>query len=83
MNSPEWLTKRDGSLKPGLNAQTWLLTLGGHPLYRLFATTAQGQFTCVVTQSNNGKRLDGAKLYATNDAALIGGLEELRETLGW
>ena len=83
MIAPEWLTRRDGALKPGPNLQTWLLTLGGHPQHRLFATTAKGQFTCVVTQSNNGQRLDGEKLYSTSEAALAGGLDELRETLGW
>lgn len=83
MIAPEWLTNRDGSLKPGPNAQTWLLTLGGHPMHRLFATTAQGQFACVVTQSNNGQRFESGKLYPTTEAALAGGLEELRTTLGW
>ncbi|MCE9531757.1 MAG: hypothetical protein K8T89_11640 [Planctomycetes bacterium] len=83
MNPPEWLTKREGSLHTGLNPQTWLVTFNGHQLYRLFATTAKGQFTCAVTQTNNGKRLDAGKNYPSIEGALTGGLEELRERLGW
>jgi hypothetical protein len=83
MNAPEWLTRREGALKPGLDAETWIVTMSGHPAYRLFVTPAGGQFTCVITQTNNGKRLDGGKLYASVDAALAGGLEELRAKLGW
>lgn len=83
MSNPDWLSRHDGALKPGLNAQTWLVTFNGHPLYRLFATTAKGQFTCAVTQANNGQRVDGGKEYPSIDAALTGGLNELRERLGW
>nr|HMT22456.1 cytochrome b/b6 domain-containing protein [Promineifilum sp.] len=36
MNAPEWLTRREGNLKPGLNAETWVVTMNGHPAYRLF-----------------------------------------------
>ena len=83
MNAPEWLARRDGSVRPGQEASTFLVIVNGEPLYRLFATPASGQFTCVVTQTNNGKRLDGGRLYSTIEAALAGGLEELREKLGW
>ena len=83
MNVPDWLAQRGGSLQQGLNAQTWFVTLNGHMLYRLFATTAKGQLTCTVTQANNGERLDGEKLCPTVEAALVGGLDELRDKLGW
>ena len=83
MTAPDWLNKREGGLAAGLDAQTWLVTLQGQPLYRLFATTAQGKLTCVVTQTNNGERLDGGKSYVDVAAALKGGLDELREKLGW
>jgi hypothetical protein len=59
------------------------VTLDGTPQYRLDALPAKGRFTCAVVQTNNGKRLDGGKDYATREAALAGGLEELRERLGW
>lgn len=83
MTIPDWLSRHDGALRTGPNSQTWLVTFNGHPLYRLFATTAKGQFTCAVTQANNGQRVDQGKQYASIDAALSGGLDELREKLGW
>lgn len=83
MNTPDWLIKHDGALRPGLNDQTWLVTLQGEPLYRLFITPAKGQHACVVTQMNNGGHLDGGKTYPTIASAFAGGLDELREKLGW
>ena len=83
MNAPEWLTRRDGSVRPYLNDATWLVLLSGHPQYRLFGTPAEGGYTCAITQTNNGHRLDGGKKYATIGTALEGGLEELKERLGW
>jgi hypothetical protein len=83
MIAPDWLAKREGALKPGIAPQTWMVTLRGHPLYKLFATPAQGKFTCAVTLTNNGQRLDAGKTYPSLDAAVAGGLEELREKLGW
>jgi len=74
---------RAGGLHPGLDESTWMVTLNGQPLYRLFAAPAKGRFSCSVTQTNNGKRLDGGKDYASVEAALEGGLVELRATLGW
>ena len=83
MNALEWLTQRNGSLRPGLNGSTLLVILDGQPLYQLVAVPAAGATTCVVTQTTNGKRLDAQKRYASNADALAGGLEELREQLGW
>ena len=74
---PEWLTLRDGGLAKGLNDRTWIVTLDHQPLYRLEAVPAKGQFSCVVVQTNNGKRLDGGKTYSSKEAALAGGLAEL------
>ena len=81
--APDWLLAHDGDVRPGVIALTWLVTFKGDPLYRLNATTARGQYTCVVVQTNNGKRLDGGKSYASSEAALAGGLDELRAQLGW
>lgn len=83
MNAPEWLTTRSGALAKGLNDATWLVTLNGHPQYKLVATPAKGKFTCAISQTNNGKRLDGGTEYASREGALTGGLEELRAKLGW
>jgi hypothetical protein len=83
MTAPDWLTTRDGGLAKGLKEDVFLVTLNGHPQYRLDALPAKGKYTCAVIQTNNGKRLDGGVEYPTRDAALAGGLEELRGRLGW
>lgn len=82
MTAPEWLTARDGGLTTGPVGATFV-TLDGEPLWRLDAVPAKGQFTCTIVQTNNGKRLDAGKVYPDRDAAIAGGLEELRARLGW
>ena len=83
MTAPDWLTARNGGLVNGLSEKTVLVTLNGHPQWRLDALPAKGRFTCAVLQTNNGTRLDAGKEYPTREAALAGGLEELRVKLGW
>ena len=83
MTAPDWLMSRNGGLAKGLSDKVLLVTLDGHPQWRLDVLPARGRFTCAVIQTNNGKRLDGGKEYATRDAALAGGLDELRAHLGW
>jgi hypothetical protein len=83
MEAPDWLTAHDGSLKPGLAGHVVLVMLGGQPQYRLEARPAAGRFTCAVAQTVNGRRLDDGTTYPTADAALAGGLEQLRGKLGW
>ena len=83
MTTPDWLAARDGALANGLSDRTWNVTISGEPQYRLDTLPAKGQSTCAIVQTNNSRRLDGGKIYATADAALAGGLEELRTFLGW
>ena len=83
MTAPEWLTTRNGGLSTGPIDRSVFVTLDGEPQWRLDAVPAKGKFTCAVLQTNNGKRLDGGKEYATRVSALQGGLEELRTQLGW
>jgi hypothetical protein len=80
---PDWLTTRHGNLTRGLNDDTWFVTLNGHPFYRLIARPAKGVFSCAIMQTNNGHRLDEGKTYPNRDSALTGGLDELRNKLGW
>ncbi len=80
---PDWLTTRDGSLSPGLADRIVFVMFAGQPQYRLEARPATGKFVCAVTQTVNGKRLDDATTYPTADAALAGGLDQLRTKLGW
>ena len=83
MTAPDWLTKHDGALKPGVRDHMQFVLIGGAPQYKLEVRPATGTFICAVQQSNNGKRLDDATTYPTEDAALAGGLEQLRSKLGW
>jgi hypothetical protein len=80
---PDWLQNREGSLKAGVRDYVVLVMLGGQPDYRLEARPAAGAYSCFVTQTINNKRLDGGKVYPSLDAALTGGLDELRDRLGW
>lgn len=80
---PDWLKTRDGTLTPGLAERIVFVMFAGQPQYRLEARPATGQFACDVIQTVNGKRLDDATTYPTIDAALVGGLEQLRNKLGW
>ncbi|HEV3143133.1 MAG TPA: hypothetical protein VGZ47_04535 [Gemmataceae bacterium] len=83
ISTPDWLSLHGGYLRRGLDHHVWLVMLNGTPQYQLVITPAHGQFTCALTQLNNAKRLDKGAVYATAEAALQGGLEELKQTLGW
>ena len=82
--APDWLTKRDGGLSPGVRDHTLFVTVSKKPLYRLEARPAKGQYECLVTQTVNGKLIDDASaVYPSADAAFAGGLERLKQRLGW
>ena len=80
---PEWLRIRDGALVPGYRAESVFVSFGGQPHYRLDIRPAAGQYSCAILQTENARRLDGGTTYPTADAAVAGGLEELRAKLGW
>jgi hypothetical protein len=82
MTVPDWVSKRGGSLAPGVEGSVFVV-LDGRPMYRLDARPAAGKVACAVTQTANGKRLDDSTAYADVPAALAGGLEQLRAKLGW
>lgn len=81
--APEWLALRDGSLSPGIREHILFVMLSGQPQYRLDARPAAGKLVCEVTQTNNGHRLGDATGYPTREAALTGGLDQLKAKLGW
>jgi hypothetical protein len=83
MTAPEWLTKRDGALKPGISDGVLFVLIGGKPLYRLDVRPAGGQFACAVMQTVNGKQVGDGATYASSEASLTGGLDQLRNALGW
>lgn len=82
--APEWLSKRDGGLAPGIRQHILFVTVSKKPHYRLETRPAKGQFACYVSQTENGKLIDdAAAVYPTADAAFAGGLERLKQKLGW
>lgn len=81
--TPEWLSKRDGKLRPNVDGHSWTVSIGGNPLYVLKPIPVGGKFGCEVFQSNNDRRLGGAAGSPTIDEALKIGLDELRKVLGW
>jgi hypothetical protein len=81
---PDWLALRAGSLKPGVRPETQFVLIGGQPLYKLETRPAGGKFTCAISNTVNGKRLDdAASIYPNAQEAFVGGLEQLRAKLGW
>lgn len=83
VSTPDWLAKRGGELRLNFDGHTWAACFGGGPQYFLRPLPAAGKFTCEVEQTNNGRRLESNTIYATEDDALRGGLEDLRKALGW
>jgi hypothetical protein len=83
-HAPDWLAQRDGRLQQAPDRQTWFVLIGNDAKYRLTPLPAAGRHACAVADTVNGRRLDqGTATYDTEDAALRGGLEELRAALGW
>jgi hypothetical protein len=81
---PDWLSLREGTLKPGVHPETRFVMVGGQPLYKLEVRPAAGKFSCAISNTVNGKRLDEvSQTYAGAQEAFNGGLEQLRTVLGW
>ncbi len=83
VTTPSWLTQHDGTLHVGKDCGSASVYFAGQPQYVLIPVPAKGKFSCRVTQTINGKRLDGPNTYGTAEDAIRGGLEDLRQALGW
>jgi hypothetical protein len=83
MTPPDWLTRHGGALRLSSDGCTWLVFFDDAPQYKLVPSPADGRFSCVIAQMDNGKRIDKGATYSSADDALRGGLEELRVFLGW
>lgn len=79
---PEWLAQHGGSLVGGPDGSSYVY-FAGEPQYRLKSRPAGGQFACEVEQTVNSRRLDGKETFPNADDAVRGGLEVLRNKLGW
>jgi hypothetical protein len=81
--TPDWLARHGCSLASGVDHISCLVMLANQPQYRLMPIPLRNSFGCSITQTINGKRLDGGGTYPTVDEAIRGGLEDLRKALGW
>lgn len=83
MTTPHWLTQRSGELRLATDGHSASVYFAGQLQYVLLPIPAKGQHACRVTETINGRRLESQKTYATSEQALQGGLDDLREKLGW
>jgi antitoxin (DNA-binding transcriptional repressor) of toxin-antitoxin stability system len=81
--TPEWITRHAGELRESKDGHAWTVYFRGEPQYLLIPLPAEGRYTCRVSQTVNGRRLDKSETYPDRDAAVRGGLEVLRAALGW
>ena len=83
MTTPDWLTQRGGSLKLGSDGQRWYVIFEGRPDYSLSAVPVHAAFGCAIRQTVNGRRIECAEVFPSQEEAIRGGLESLRKALGW
>jgi hypothetical protein len=83
LTAPQWLKERSCDLKASANGSSWVVYFGDQPQYTLVLAPAAGRYTCKVTQTINGERLDSGGTFPTPEEAARGGLEDLRKALGW
>lgn len=83
LTTPSWLAQRGGELRLSKDGHAASVYFAGQLQYLLVPIPAKGRFACRVTESINGRRLDGEQTYPSAEQALQGGLEQLRQALGW
>jgi hypothetical protein len=83
VNTPDWLAAHGAELRSNRDGSAYTVHFAGEPQYLLMPVPAEGEFACRVSQTVNGKRLDGPATYPTVEDAIRGGLEDLRKALGW
>ena len=83
VTAPDWVKQHGGDLRQSKDGRSWLLYFDGEPQYLIQPVPAEGKHACRLSETNNGKRLDGSATYPTLEDAVRGGLEELRQKLGW
>jgi hypothetical protein len=83
VTTPPWLEQHGCRLLPSKDGHSFLVYVGDEPQYLLMPTPARGKFSCRISQTINGKRLDGEGTYPSPEDAVRGGLEDLRKALGW
>lgn len=81
--TPDWLAQRGGELRLGKDGQSASVYFAGQLQYVLVPIPAKGKHACRITETVNGRRLDHDGVWETVPAAFEGGLNVLREKLGW
>jgi hypothetical protein len=83
LTTPDWLARHDCKLEPEGDGRSYLVLLDQKPQYLLVPIPLADKFGCAVTQTINGRRLDQGGVYSGIDDSIRGGLEDLRQALGW
>lgn len=83
VTAPDWLVKHGGEFRRAGDGTTWVVRFDSEPQYLLRPIPTQGKHGCEIEQTINGRRLDSPATHATSDDALRGGLDALRQVLGW
>ena len=83
VTTPDWLKQREGDLQVSKDGRSGSVYFAGQLQYVLMPMPTKGKFACRISETINGRRLDGEAIYPTNEEALHGGLEVLRAKLGW
>ncbi|MFO0929226.1 MAG: hypothetical protein U0736_19750 [Gemmataceae bacterium] len=81
--TPDWLAQHGGELRFGREAASCSVYFAGQLQYVLLPVPARGKYACHVSETVNGRRLESDKTYPTLIDAYRGGLDDLREKLGW
>jgi hypothetical protein len=83
VTTPDWLTKHGGDLGSSHDGRRYVVYFADEPQYVVEVIPTKGKFGARVIQSINGKRVNGAGVFAAADEAAGAGLETLRQSLGW
>jgi hypothetical protein len=83
ISPPGWLTARGGELRLSKDERSASVHFAGQLQYVLTPVPARGKHGCRISEADSGKRLDSSGVWDTPQAALQGGLEDLRARLGW
>lgn len=83
VTTPDWLKQHDGELRLGRDGRSASIYFAGQLQYVLVPVPAKGHYSCRISETINGRRLDSDRVYRSVAEAYAGGLEELRQKLGW
>lgn len=83
ITAPEWLTQRNGSLRPAVDGESWVVIFANEPQYVVTPVPVAGKYGSRVKQTINGRIVPTQGTFAAAEEAIRAGLEDLRKALGW